>query len=200
MGPAAADMSDAGGSRKRKASMDTAAGDREPLQQLQQQEFLAAAAKATTSDPAAAPLNAFELQRQQRIEHNRQRMQELGVGQAAAAVKQSMQSNGNKRRRTASKKKKVGGWFLFVKFNAVCGKQIIGRCYLSPSNQPANTRSLAVVQSKHTLARLSAACSKTKHCLAPHSACRKQQQQEGRTVQQQQQSPAGVPVGWQHSL
>jgi hypothetical protein len=48
-------------------------------------------------------LNEYELQRQQRIERNRQIMQQLGVDQAAAAVQASM--NGSKRQRTANKKK-----------------------------------------------------------------------------------------------
>lgn len=52
--------------------------------------------------------NEYELQRQQRIERNRQIMQELGVEQAAAAVRQSM--NSSKRQRTANKKKVRQQW------------------------------------------------------------------------------------------
>lgn len=59
--------------------------------------------------PPQQPIqNEYELQRQQRIERNRQIMQELGVEQAAAAVRQSM--NSSKRQRTANKKKVRQQW------------------------------------------------------------------------------------------
>lgn len=47
-------------------------------------------------------LSDYELQRQQRIERNKQIMLQLGVDQAAAAVQAAMQTN--KRQRTAQKK------------------------------------------------------------------------------------------------
>lgn len=82
-------------SRKRKTAdaADGAAQQQENKQHLSIAELF----------PPPPIQNEYELQRQQRIERNRQIMQELGVVEAAAAVKQSM--NGNKRQRPAPKKK-----------------------------------------------------------------------------------------------
>lgn len=59
--------------------------------------------QAQQQELAPPALNEYELQRQQRIERNRQIMQELGVEQAAAAVKQSM--NASKKPKSGAKKK-----------------------------------------------------------------------------------------------
>lgn len=62
------------------------------------------AAAAAADDGAPPPaLTEYEAQRQQRIEHNRRIMQDLGLDTAAAAVKQSMK--GNKRQKTSVQKK-----------------------------------------------------------------------------------------------
>jgi hypothetical protein len=98
MAPPATAVAPAGppsSSRKRKTAdaADATAQQQENKQHLSISELL----------PPPPIQNEYELQRQQRIERNRQIMQELGVVEAAAAVKQLM--NGNKRQRTAPKKK-----------------------------------------------------------------------------------------------
>jgi hypothetical protein len=97
MAPPATAVASAGppsSSRKRKIAdaADATAQQQENKQHLSIPELF----------PPPPVQNEYELQRQQRIERNRQIMQDLGVVEAAAAVRQSM--NGNKRQRTASQK------------------------------------------------------------------------------------------------
>ena len=81
----------------RKRTAATASGELEQHQQHNLQQL-------RVEDMFRQPiLNEYELQRQQRIERNRQIMQQFGVDQAAAAVQASM--NSSKRQRTANKKK-----------------------------------------------------------------------------------------------
>lgn len=91
---AAAPAAPSSSGKKRKAHDDAQQGNSSHKQLCAAEPF----------PPQQQPIqNEYELQRQQRIERNRQIMQELGVEQAAAAVKQSM--NSSKRQRTANKKK-----------------------------------------------------------------------------------------------
>lgn len=83
--------------------------------------------------------NEYELQRQQRIERNRQIMQQLGVDQAAAAVQASMK--GNKRQRTAGSKKKVDR-------GCYCQGLLAARTHSSPTKQP--TGSVTIYTSMHS--------------------------------------------------
>jgi hypothetical protein len=74
-----------------------------PSSECSKKHKAAAAVVEQQEQLAPATQNEFELQRLRRIEHNRQVMRELGVEQAAAAIKASMEES--KQQRCVKRKK-----------------------------------------------------------------------------------------------